>query len=107
MEREGSKIGNASYHLIMPRSSKSMCGIGTDSDTTDLGLQVISCHKKGFLTFHDIEDPLVVARYTGQVHRDNGFSARRDRCFYGLIIHLKAIFLAIDKHHFSTYVTNY
>lgn len=57
------------------------------------------------LTLHDLEDPVVVADHTAQVHGDDGLGLFCDCLFQGVIIHFRAVgdgipvLLDIHKFH--------
>ena len=81
-----------------------MSGITANGNTAKHFLQVSLRSEDVFLAFHDAKQPVVVARNTSQINRNDSLRFWRYSSLNSLIIHFKAIFLYINKNKRSPHV---
>ncbi len=69
---------------------------------------IIKRLKQVLLALRDLENPIIIANDTAQIHRDDGLGVFRDGRFQRIIVHLRhmgdgiAVLLYIHKHHFGS-----
>ena len=79
-----------------------MGGIGTYSNTSYTSLYIIRRNKNIFLFFNYRKNPLIVTRYSCQIHRNNSFCLFIYYRLQHIIIHLQGIFLNVNKNNFGS-----
>ena len=106
MEAEAGKVPDASHRAAFPYCPKGVGRIHIHTDASQSRLQRASWTEQAALSFHNLKNPPVVAGDSCQIHRDDDLGLFRDGSFQGVVVHLKAVLLAVHHHQFCPHMAH-